>query len=90
MSSKVKKLSTTERKIINKCGRFDADKLAKKLKLAMEAFKDLRIERTKFHQLGDILVISVLAVIGGAKGRSHYNDVQTDAWFMIGAKSLFE
>jgi len=68
MSSKVKRLSTTERKIIKKYGRLDADKLAKKLKLAMEAVKDPRIERTKFHQLGDILVISVLAVIGGAKG----------------------
>jgi len=68
MSSNVKKTSSSQSKIIKKYSRLDADKLTNKLRLAMETVKDPRIERTKLHKLGDILVISVLAVIGGAKG----------------------
>ena len=30
--------------------------------------KDPRVERTKKHQLPDILVIAILAIIGGAQG----------------------
>jgi hypothetical protein len=30
--------------------------------------KDPRVERTKKHQLTDILVVAILAVIGGAQG----------------------
>jgi hypothetical protein len=33
-----------------------------------EDIKDPRIERTKKHQLTDILVIAILAVIAGAQG----------------------
>ncbi len=33
-----------------------------------QAIKDPRVERTKKHQLTDILVIAILAVIAGAQG----------------------
>lgn len=41
-----------------------------------KAIEDPRVERSRAHELMDILMISILAVLGGAKG---WEDIETYA-----------
>jgi predicted transposase YbfD/YdcC len=47
---------------------FEAIALSQRLKDCFASIKDPRVERTRLHQLGDILTIAILAVLSGGNG----------------------
>ena len=59
------KISHSERKLTEVA---DIGCIQKSLVQHFQELKDPRVERTKKHQLTDILVIAILAVIAGAQG----------------------
>jgi hypothetical protein len=46
----------------------EASALSQRLKDCFASIKDPRVERTRLHQLGDILTIAILAVLSGGNG----------------------
>jgi hypothetical protein len=46
----------------------EAQALSQRLKDCFASIKDPRVERTRLHQLGDILTIAILAVLAGGNG----------------------
>lgn len=51
-----------------RANRLDATTLSQRLKTCFETIDDPRVERTRLHQLTDILTIAVLSVIAGGNG----------------------
>ncbi len=46
----------------------EASALSQRLKECFASLRDPRVERTRLHQLSDILTIAILAVIAGGNG----------------------
>ncbi len=54
-----------------------AERLMNSIESLLETLRDVegpRIERTRIHQLGDILVLAILAVMAGADGWEDIDD----------------
>lgn len=47
---------------------FEAQALSQRLQNCFAELKDPRVERTRLHQLGDILIIAILSVLAGGQG----------------------
>ncbi len=63
-----KGFASTSAQQTNRPKTLEALALSQRLKDCLASIKDPRVERTRWHQLGDILTIAILAVLAGGNG----------------------